>query len=719
MFTDCCHYLLILAFCFALKLKKLGLFWIVSLYTILFTMCFFSAMACYMSSNFSVYNVLTNSNVKTPLLFQISATWSNHEGSLLLWCWLLSLFGFVLCYYIQPWKTSLSFKLLSFFRAISGSVGRLPVPRPGLGNEVSPLSRGRTESAGATDPLGPCLLEGAQRGAALLPRCRPQDSRPRTGGRGGNTTLPANDGVTIVPAERPSKKALCRSQGELRSYFFSTSLQKNTTYSALSHFVAPCQKESHFLQDKTQKVALLIYFFIVLFFGVFLLATSNPFLKMHFLCFNSIAELNPVLQDPVLAIHPPCIYTGYVASAVGFSLCLCLASAVSFVHPNWILSHKKTTSQLSTKMVRITSFIKKKITIEKNLANIDPFSTDKCVYLTNNTFWNENWLQIRIWLCISWCSLTIGILLGSWWAYHELGWGGWWFWDPVENASLMPWLIATACIHSVLLPRLNSWTLFLSILTFVLSVLGTFFVRSGLLASVHSFATDSTRGLFLLWFLLCIVAISTIQFLHKTWKTRELLKKSTNKHQSKKFYFPLTSSLNQLSVTKKGAFSQSRIEQLLQLQNIFLLILTGIVLCGTAAPILFQFLTDRDVSTGAPFFNGTIVPLVCCILLMLIFVHSLLLSFNKQTLKKNKGTRVRWESKGLWPIRPHTGDFHPPHKTARKKSSHYVPSVLLIVCSLIFVHFYVFNFVAEFSVLESTYCVLCFWLFCTILISTV
>jgi cytochrome c biogenesis factor len=203
---------------------------------------------------------------------------------------------------------------------------------------------------------------------------------------------------------------------------------------------------------------------------------------------------------------------------------------------------------------------------------------------------NDSWQQVRLWVLICWCFLTVGILLGSWWAYHELGWGGWWFWDPVENASLMPWLGATACLHSVSVPRLNSWSLFLNMATFVFSILGTFFVRSGLLASVHSFATDSTRGLVLLCFVMCITAISGRNWFIYINRSKRLLYKT-------------------------------QIEQILQLQNMFLCIICAVVLCGTAAPICFQWLFTRDVSTGAPFFNGTIVPLCGGVLLLLVYVH--------------------------------------------------------------------------------------------------
>jgi hypothetical protein len=145
---------------------------------------------------------------------------------------------------------------------------------------------------------------------------------------------------------------------------------------------------------------------------------------------------------------------------------------------------------------------------------------------------------IRIWILTCWLFLTVGISLGSWWAYHELGWGGWWFWDPVENASFMPWVLATACIHSVILPFLHSWTLLLNILTFLCCVLGTFSIRSGLLASVHSFATDDTRGRFLWWFFLLITGISMTLFyqmkqeasVRRTYKKEMVVARSTLVH---------------------------------------------------------------------------------------------------------------------------------------------------------------------------------------------
>ncbi len=180
-------------------------------------------------------------------------------------------------------------------------------------------------------------------------------------------------------------------------------------------------------------------------FILFIIATSNPFLRIP----NPPAEglgLNPILQDPALAIHPPLLYTGYVGFSIAFSFAIA-ALILGRVNSAW-----------------------------------------------------ARW--VRPWTLAAWIFLTIGIAIGSWWAYYELGWGGWWFWDPVENASLMPWLTGTALIHSTIVMEkrdsLKAWTILLAILTFSFSLLGTFLVRSGVLTSVHSFASDPTRGIFIL-----------------------------------------------------------------------------------------------------------------------------------------------------------------------------------------------------------------------------
>ena len=188
------------------------------------------------------------------------------------------------------------------------------------------------------------------------------------------------------------------------------------------------------------------------------LFASNPFERLTNIPLNGNG-LNPVLQDIGLALHPPTLYTGYVGLSLAFSFAV-------------------------------------------------------AALITNSV--DRNWARyMRVWVQIAWCALTPGIGLGSWWAYYELGWGGWWFWDPVENASLMPWLAATALLHSVIVvekqEQLKSWTVLLAITGFSLSLLGTFIVRSGLLTSVHSFASDPTRGLFILGILFFSIALPLFQ----------------------------------------------------------------------------------------------------------------------------------------------------------------------------------------------------------------
>nr|WNR49287.1 cytochrome c biogenesis FN [Acorus tatarinowii] len=223
---------------------------------------------------------------------------------------------------------------------------------------------------------------------------------------------------------------------------------------------------------------------IAMFFSIFLSASSDPFVRNFFVSTEPLAESNPVLQDPILAIHPPCIYLGDVASALGFGLCV--SKMMNGILTSFSLCSKKESSENTV----VTCEVMKEMR------------------------------SVRIWILTCRCFLTVGISPGSWWAHHELGWGGWWFRDPVENASFMPWVLATACLHSVMLPKLNSWTLFLNILTFLSCVLGTFAIRSGLLAPVHSFATDETRGRLLWQFFILITGIS-IFLLSQTKKRKK------------------------------------------------------------------------------------------------------------------------------------------------------------------------------------------------------
>ena len=252
----------------------------------------------------------------------------------------------------------------------------------------------------------------------------------------------------------------------------------------------------------------------------FTLFTSSPFERLLPAPADG-QELNPLLQDPGFLIHPPMLYMGYV----GFSVVFAFAIA----------------AMLSGKL---------------------------------DTAW-ARWS--RPWTTVAWLFLTIGIVLGSWWAYYELGWGGWWFWDPVENASFMPWLVGTALIHSLAVTEkrgaLKAWTVLLAILAFSLSLLGTFLVRSGVLTSVHSFASDPTRGLYILCFLLVVIGGSLLLYALRAHR--------------------LTSDVHYSMMSKETA---------LLLNNILLVVTAFMVLLGTLAPILMDAL-GKKISVGAPYFD--------------------------------------------------------------------------------------------------------------------
>ncbi len=274
---------------------------------------------------------------------------------------------------------------------------------------------------------------------------------------------------------------------------------------------------------------------------LFLLTTSNPFLR-QFQILNTVGrDLNPLLQDPGFLFHPPMLYMGYVGCSVAFAFAF---SAL------WL--------------GRVESLWAK---------------------------WT------RPWALGAWCCLTLGITLGSWWAYRELGWGGWWFWDPVENASFMPWLSATALIHALAVnekrQQLNAWTLLLAMVTFSLSLIGTFLVRSGVLVSVHAFAVDPTRGLFILLFLMVVIggALTLFAFRAPTLGRRE-------------------------------AFSAFSREGVLLLGQIFLFGAMCTVLLGTVYPLFIDSLGLGKLSVGAPYFNAVFVPLMLPLLaLMGVGIH--------------------------------------------------------------------------------------------------
>ena len=439
--------------------------------------------------------------------------------------------------------------------------------------------------------------------------------------------------------------------------------------------------------NKVQPFIIVLLLFVS--FVTFLLFTSNPFLKTPFLCVNSVTELNPVLQDPVLAIHPPCIYAGYVASAIAFSICFSCFVKTS--------NHKKGVFLFQD----FGSFLFKRGLV------LSHRSSGLAVYTTPMVYQRIDLIsQIRFWMLLCWCFLTIGILLGSWWAYHELGWGGWWFWDPVENASLMPWLLTTACVHSVLISKLQKWTFFFSLMTFLLSILGTFFVRSGLLASVHSFASDSTRGLFLLFFFLFLFLVSTLYLYQYRLKPRKLKFENTLNQTQKALKSGLT--LNKKSVLLRhkntsifqnpvptAAFSK-RIEQVLLIQNTLFTIICLVVLCGTAAPVFWIWLFLRDVSTGVSFFHSTIIHVFTSILVLMVYVHYVQLKhthgllfcvFQKEV--KNKF----WYNK---------------HEFLATK-----PQMVSIFVFLS--HTYLFFSFTDLSYLESVYAATCLLMYCFIL----
>ncbi len=379
-----CNVIVIGSYYFKINQRFNQIFYL-ALYCSLFFIClsFFALMFAYISSDFSNFNVFQNSHSSKPLLYKITGTWGNHEGSMLLWLLIMSLYN----------------------------------------------------------------------------------------------------------------------------VFFSFNIT---------------------LEDHVRKLTIVFQSFLYLCFSLFVILTSNPFL-VNSIDINEGLGLNPILQDPALAIHPPVLYIGYV----GFSLILSLALAGLILN---------------------------------QLDNL--------------------WIQvIKRWAMFCWLMLTGGIALGSYWAYYELGWGGWWFWDPVENVSLMPWITGLALVHSLMITKqeqlLKRWVVFLSILCFSLSILGTFLVRSGILTSVHSFAADASRGIFILILFLTITGFSFIIFILKS------------PHSNKQ--------INLLFINKTSA---------LIINNIVMLIACITILLGTIYPIIIEVLTNKRMSVGAPYYNSTVLPIL-------------------------------------------------------------------------------------------------------------
>ncbi len=283
-------------------------------------------------------------------------------------------------------------------------------------------------------------------------------------------------------------------------------------------------------------------------FLLFMLVTSNPFLRLIDIPADG-RDLNPLLQDPGLVFHPPMLYMGYVGLAVPFAFAI--AALLN--------------GRLDAAWAR----------------------------------WS------RPWATAAWVFLTLGIALGSWWAYYELGWGGWWFWDPVENASFLPWLVSVALIHSLAVTEkrglFRNWTIVLAITAFSLSLLGTFLVRSGVLTSVHAFATDPRRGVFILIFLFVVVGGSLTLFAMRASKVRS-----------------------------SGSFALVSRETFLLVNNVLLATAAATVLLGTLYPLIVDSLNLGKLSVGPPYFNAVFVPIMVPVLLFMVV-----------------GTFARWKSDGI------------------------------------------------------------------------
>ena len=302
---------------------------------------------------------------------------------------------------------------------------------------------------------------------------------------------------------------------------------------------------------KYRLLTLLFQQLIISGFLIFILLTSNPFNTVFPIPSEGLG-LNPILQDPALAIHPPILYFGYVGTSIIFSTSLAALVA----------------------------------------GNI-----------------GDSWAKhIKSWVLVSWIFLTIGILLGSIWAYYELGWGGFWFWDPVENVSLMPWFCLTALLHTVIvLEKRNlfkEWTIILSITTFSLSMSGTFLVRSGILNSIHTFANDPSRGIFILSFLFVLVIMSVTIFFFNQKK---------------------------LTSTIKNSFIISK-ETAILVNNWFMMFFLSVVLVGTIYPIFLEVLNGSKISVGPPFYHNLLIPFLIPFLVFMSFGPSL--KWIKDKLKK-------------------------------------------------------------------------------------
>ena len=318
--------------------------------------------------------------------------------------------------------------------------------------------------------------------------------------------------------------------------------------SIINYFIFRLYNQTNsLLISKTLQVQALI----TIGFLLFILLTSNPFEKMFPIPLNGLG-FNPILQDPALAIHPPLLYIGYVGFSAAFSFSIATMSL-------------------------------------KNVGEIP-------------------WYRyMKSFVAVAWTFLTVGIAFGSIWAYYELGWGGWWFWDPVENAALMPWLLGTALFHSLITVErkksLQAWVLLLAILSFLLSIIGTFLVRSGILTSVHTFALDPTRGIYILAFIALLGGYALFLF---TVKSKKFLSEQ---------YFSFFS--------REGAILTN---------NVLMVIVCASIFFGTTYPLFVEIFTNKRISVGEPYFNSTIIPII--IPAILVMGIGPVLSWGKGNIKR-------------------------------------------------------------------------------------
>ena len=508
-------------------------------------------------NNLSNYNVLT---ANAPFFYQISGTWSNHEGSILSWCRIPSFYGFLLCYRGRPQSHNVSkrggHRETFFYSFVSNFVK----------NSILSLPRYEQKSGAAPQLYTPFVLR-------TLVDSELRSRRNRT-----------FDGPALFYAPlSPERKISFAPLGARRSH---GSREGKRTHPL--HLARDDKERASSIDEQRIDGAL----GIALFFSPFLSASSDPFVRNFFVRTEPLAESNPVPQDPISAIHPPRIYAGDVASAMGFGLCRSkMMNGIVALHSPPM---RKDAAEKNGTLLRSAGCVGSRITSElftlqfkgvgakcypalllrsnRSLLMLlrrrffafsslwtgalmdtgreqakrvvrngkkDTTTSPLCWTAGANTVVSDQDQEpIRIWILTCRWFLTVGILPGSWWAHHELGRGGWWFRDPVENASPMPRVLATARIHSVILPLLHSWTSFLNIVTLPCCVSGTFSIRSGLLAPVHSFATDDTRGIFLWRFFLLMTGISMILFsqmkqqasVRRTYKKEMVVARSTLVH---------------------------------------------------------------------------------------------------------------------------------------------------------------------------------------------